>query len=263
MEHVDRLPPAPDAASGLGLERFCVALCHDLRGPVATAGAALHRLSRRLPAEPGEVPHLLDMARQSLAKADELLTSLPALLAREVEARLDAVALDDVVAAVRGDVEVELRLAGAAFEVRGRMPVVLADAERLRVALRNLVRNALQHRCAGVSAVVTLRTWRRGPTWTVTLSDNGTGIPRGERARVFAPLQRGARAASPGGGLGLTIARRAVEACGGTLALAARPGTGTSFAITLRAADAPPAPVVGEAAPVPDARTPAPLQALR
>lgn len=261
MEHVDRLAPARDAAGGLGLERFCVALCHDLRGPVATAGAALHRLAHRLPAESGELPRLLDMARQSLAKADELLTSLPALLAREVEARLDAVALDDVVATVHGDVEVELRLAGAALEVRGRLPVVRADAERLRVALRNLVRNALQHRRAGVSAVVTLRAWRRGPTWTLTLSDNGTGIPRGERARVFAPLQRGAQATSPGSGLGLTIARRAVEACGGTLALSSRPGTGTSFAITLRAADA--ATGVGAAAPVPDARAPSPLQALR
>ncbi len=238
MEHADRLPPARDAAGGLGLERFCVALCHDLRGPVATAGAAIRRLSHRLPPEAGELPRLIEIARLSIAKADELLTSLPSLLAREAEARLDAVALDDVVGAVRGDVEVELRLAGATFEVRGRMPVVLADAERLRVALRNLVRNALQHRRADVPARVTLRAWRRGATWTLTLSDNGAGIPRGERARVFAPLQRGAAATSAGSGLGLTIARQAVEACGGTLALATRASAGTSFAITLRAASA-------------------------
>jgi signal transduction histidine kinase len=238
MEHADRLPHARDAAGGLGLEHFCVALCHDLRGPVATAGAAIHRLSHRLPPEAGDLPRLIEIARLSIAKADELLTSLPALLAREAEARLDAVALDDVVAAVRDDVEVELRLAGAAFEMRGRMPVVLADAERLRVALRNLVRNALQHRCTDVPVRVTLRAWRRGATWTLTLSDNGAGIPRGERARVFAPLQRGATATSAGSGLGLTIARQAVEACGGTLALATRARAGTSFAITLRAANA-------------------------
>lgn len=236
MEHADRLPHARDAAGGLGLERFCVALCHDLRGPVTTAGAALHRLSHRLPREDGDLPDLIEIARRSIAKADELLTSLPALLAREAEARLDAVALDDVVESIRGDVEVELRLAGGAFEVRGRMPVVLGDAERLRVALRNLVRNALQHRRADVPPRVTLRAWRRGATWTLTLSDNGAGIPRHERARVFAPLHRGAHAASAGSGLGLAIARDAVEACGGTLALAARPGTGASFAITLRAA---------------------------
>lgn len=241
MTHADRLPHARDGhgGSGLGLERLCVALCHDLRGPVATAGAALHRLSHRLPREEGDLPNLIDIARRSIAKADELLTSLPALLAREAEARLDAVALDDVVETVRGDVEVELRLAGGTIEVRGRMPVVQGDAERLRVALRNLVRNALQHRRAEVPARVTLRAWRRGSTWTLTLSDNGAGIPRHERERVFAPLQRGSQASSAGSGLGLAIARDAVEACGGTLALAARAGTGASFAITLRAAPAP------------------------
>lgn len=238
MEHADRLSLSRDPVSSFGLERFCVALCHDLRGPVTTAGAALHRLSHRLPREGGDLPDLIELARRSIAKADELLTSLPALLAREAEARLDAVALDDVVETVRGDVEVELRLAGGTFEVRGRMPVVLGDAERLRVALRNLVRNALQHRRADLPARVTLRAWRRGRTWTLTLSDNGAGIPRHERARVFAPLQRGAQAASAGSGLGLAIARDAVEACGGTLALAARAGTGASFAITLRAAPA-------------------------
>ena len=239
MEHADRQPPARDAAGGLGLERFCVALCHDLRGPVATAGAAVHRLAHlahHLPAQAGDLPRLVEIARRSIAKADELLTSLPALLVREVEARLDAVALDEVVAVVRDDVEVELRLAGAAFEVRGRMPVVLADRERLRVALRNLVQNALHHRRADVAALITLRAWRRGATWTLTVSDNGAGIPRAERARIFAPLQRGARATGAGSGLGLGIARQAVEACGGALALSSRPGTGASFAITLRAA---------------------------
>jgi signal transduction histidine kinase len=222
---------------GPALERFCVALCHDLRGPVATAGAAIHSLARGLPPENADLPRLLEIARQSLAKADELLTSLPALLAREAQQRLAPVAVDEVVADVRSDVDFELRLAGAAFEVRGRLPVVLADRERLRIALRNLVRNAIQHRRSDVAALVTLRAWRRGDTWTLTLSDNGTGIPRNERARVFAPLARGSSAPHAGSGLGLTIARRAIEACGGTLVLATRAGSGASFAVTLHAAD--------------------------
>lgn len=236
MEHADLSPNALDAEPGLGLERFCVALCHDLRGPVATAGAAIHRLARGLATERDDLPRLLEIARQSIAKADELLTSLPALLAREVDARLVAVALDDVVAAVRADVAAELASAGAALEVRGRLPVVLGDRERLRIALRNLVRNALQHHRGAVPPLVVLRAWRRGGTWTLTLTDNGAGIPRELRGRVFTPLQRAARAAGGGSGLGLGIARQAVEACGGALVLGTRPGSGATFAITLRAA---------------------------
>lgn len=239
-------PERIDVATGGSLERFCVALCHDLRGPVATAGAALHRLAHSVATQPGDLPRLVEIARQSLAKADELLTSLPALLERERVAGLAPVALEDLVEMVRGDVDFELRLAGATFEIRGRMPVVLADAERLRIALRNLVRNAVQHRRQGIALVVTLRAWRRGATWTLTLSDNGAGIPRGARTRVFAPLQR-AHGGSSSGGLGLTLVRQAIEASGGSIAVSSRPGVGASFAITLRAAaeaaaaDAPPA----------------------
>ena len=88
-----------------------------------------------------------------------------------------------------------------------------------------------------VTLTITLRAWRRGDRWTLTLSDNGSGIPRAERAHVFAPLGRGAGTTAPGSGLGLTLARQAIEACGGSIAVSSRPGVGTSFAITLRAAE--------------------------
>lgn len=236
MEHAALRPHARTTADpGVAVERFCVALCHDLRGPVATAGAALHRLAHAIE---GDRASLVEIARQSLAKADELLTSLPVLLARDGDARLEVVPLDELVATVHGDVDFELRLAGASFEVRGRLPSVLGDRDRLRIALRNLVRNAIQHRRAEQPLRITLRAWRRADTWTLTLSDNGHGIPRGERARIFVPLQRGTRASGEGSGLGLTIARQAIEACGGSIAASARPATGASFAITLRAAPA-------------------------
>ena len=237
MEHVDVLARSPGPldtrSGGVNLERFCVAICHDLRGPVATAGAALHRLAHIAPGS-GDLPRLVEIARQSLAKADELLTALPALLARDGAAALHPVALDALVEDVHGDVAFELRLADASFAVRGRLPVVLGDRERLRIALRNLLRNAVQQRRPGVPLAVTLRAWRRGATWTLTLSDNGSGIPRGERARIFAPLQRADGTKAAGSGLGLTLARQAIEACGGSIAVSSRPGVGASFAITLK-----------------------------
>jgi signal transduction histidine kinase len=232
-------PPARGAArhataAGIGLERFCVALCHDLRGPLATAGAALQRLAL-LPdgATGGE---LLSIAHRSLARADELLSALPELLAAERAPSLEPVALDGCVAAARDDVATELELAGGRMAVHGRLPVALAHHERLRVALRNLLRNAIRYRRPDVALEVHLRAEARGRRTVLLVSDNGRGVPPGDRDRMFVPLERGRVAQGAGSGLGLAIARCAVEACGGRLDLVAGAPPGATFAISLRAA---------------------------
>ena len=242
MEHVDvgarSADPGDPSFANSHLERFCVALCHDLRGPVATAGAAIHRLAHATLAEPDDFSRLLEIARQSLAKADELLTSLPALLAQERAQRMVAVALDDA-----GRYRAQRRRVRAAPRrrtLRGPRPAAARarrPASGCAIALRNLLRNAIQHRRPACALAITLRAWRRGARWTLTLSDNGSGIPRAEqRARLRAARARRRRDVSAGGGLGLTLARQAIEACGGSIALSSRPGVGASFAITLRGA---------------------------
>lgn len=241
----------------LGIDRFCVAICHDLRGPVATAGAALDRLARiaqlahpnrshvhatALDDEPlrtrlpdGEPGTLIEIAQGSLARAEEMLAALPGLLAAEPGCAPTAVSLDEVLRGACDDVALELRLVGGRIRAAGPMPAVVADRERLRVALRNLLRNAIAHR-RSVPLEVEIASEHRDRHATLLISDNGIGIPRAERARIFAPLYRG-RGAGPGSGLGLALARHAIEACGGRLALRPRRGAGARFAITLRVAE--------------------------
>jgi signal transduction histidine kinase len=122
--------------------------------------------------------------------------------------------------------------------VRAPLGSVRADPDRLRIALRNLLRNAIQHRRACVPLEITVRSWRRGARLTLTLSDNGAGLPASERARLRGPLRPGR---SSSGGLGLAIARAAIEASGGGLAAMSRAGLGTTFAITLPVAAEKPA----------------------
>jgi signal transduction histidine kinase len=230
-----RRPPSRTtrASADLGLDRLCIAICHDLRGPVTTAGAAMRGLEQSLPATDAERRRFLDIARRSLARADELLLSLPLLVAREERPRLVPVPLRDLLAGVHAEVEPELHLAEGRLAVRGPLAVVSADPERLRIGFRNLLRNAIQHRRPDVDLEIVVRCWCRGPSCTVTIADNGAGLPRSEQARLRGRLRPG-RAAT--GGLGLAIARGAIEACGGRLGASSRPGVGTVFAITLSAA---------------------------
>jgi two-component system, OmpR family, sensor kinase len=226
---------AAPARASAELDRFCVAICHDLRGPVSTAGAAMRGLELSIP-EAGEEPRRwLEIARRSLERADELLLSLPLLVAREVATPRERVSLGELLAVARADVAPELELAEGRLAIRPPLATVRGDPDRLRIALRNLLRNAIQHRSARAGLEITVRAWRRGARVTLTLSDNGSGLPRSERARLRGRLRPGR---SPSGGLGLAIARAAVEASGGTLAAMSRAGLGTTFPITLPLAGA-------------------------
>lgn len=107
-------------------------------------------------------------------------------------------------------------------------PAADIDAVRLRGVLRNLVENAFIYGASREGSVVRVDTFlETGPspavqTWVVRVSDDGPGIPEGEAERVFLPFTRleASRSRAHGGlGLGLPLARRAVEAHGGLLRL--------------------------------------------
>jgi signal transduction histidine kinase len=101
----------------------------------------------------------------------------------------------------------------------------------LKRAFANLVGNALGH---GGAARVALR--EEAGALTVTVSDDGPGIPEAELERVFEPFRRldASRSRATGGvGLGLAIARRAIEAEGGGVILRNRPGGGLDAVVTL------------------------------
>ena len=119
-------------------------------------------------------------------------------------------------------------------------PGVLIDADRdqLSRVLTNLVRNAIQavegaENSGGVlpEGHVTLGAWREGSVVTLTVTDNGTGIPEQVRPKLFEAFQS---AAKPGGvGLGLAIAAELIRAHGGEIKLAGTGPGGTVFHVTV------------------------------
>jgi signal transduction histidine kinase len=95
---------------------------------------------------------------------------------------------------------------------------ISADPELLRIALGNLVRNALGHCRESLPVLVSVS--RRNGSASIRIQDRGPGVPVSERDMIFEPGGRGNEWATPGHGLGLFIARRIAEAHGGTVRLA-------------------------------------------
>lgn len=125
-------------------------------------------------------------------------------------------------------------------------PVVIVDPDRLDQALSNLVANALRHTPAGGRVALSAQKAPGGVELIV--ADTGAGIAAADLPHVFDRFWRGDRARTrqsgqdgdrrPGGtGLGLPIARRLVEAHGGTIRVESEVGVGTTFTIFLPKSD--------------------------
>ncbi|AKU14899.1 sensor histidine kinase [Luteipulveratus mongoliensis] len=111
---------------------------------------------------------------------------------------------------------------------------VFADPVRLRQAVSNLVSNAIRHTPAG--GHVTLRAQQHTDQVMIEVTDTGGGISAEDLPHVFDRFWRADKSRSRhtgGSGLGLTIAKRLVEAHAGTLTATSEPDVATSFTITL------------------------------
>jgi signal transduction histidine kinase len=110
--------------------------------------------------------------------------------------------------------------------------VVEADPVRVGQALSNLVDNALKYTPEG--GRVTIAVAREPGATTLTVVDNGPGVPAAEREAVWRRLYRGDASRSQRGlGLGLTIVRAVAEAHGGSATVIDAPGGGAQFQIRL------------------------------
>jgi len=167
-----------------------------------------------------QVERLMELTRPRPLRPQPVL--LHELLHREVE-RL----------AARPDAAVAWEVA-----IDPSLPPIEADAERLQEAFGNLLRNA----CEAAESRVVVRVGvdragrlvdpvvDRGPTLRVDIEDDGAGIPDDQLEDLFAPF---ATTKAAGSGLGLFLARLAVEDHGGRLTVDPRPGQGAAFSVLL------------------------------
>jgi signal transduction histidine kinase len=113
--------------------------------------------------------------------------------------------------------------------------VAEVDADRIRTVIRNLLENAIKYSLPD-SHPVEVSASQNGTGVVIRVTDDGPGISEADKASVFEPFFRVDRSRSKktgGYGLGLSIAKRIVEAHGGTIAVESNAPRGASFVVTL------------------------------
>jgi len=244
-----------DAETAVGVRTDVLnAAAHDLRTPVTTilghADLLLVRLERELP----PTPEWLRARREAIRKGatriramvDELLDAARLQTGQSLELQLETV---DVGALVRDIARPRDPGVSGGPQIVVDAPtglIVEGDRARLERVVDNLLGNAIKYSPAATPIHVEARGEQEGVT--VTVRDQGVGIPADELPRLFTPFYRAATARGiPGVGIGLAGAKTIVEQHGGRITVDSAAGQGTTVVITLPYA--PPAP------PTPDSLT--------
>lgn len=229
------------ARSNEALEQFAYAASHDLQEPLRKVVMFCEMLrEEKAAALDDEARTYLGFAIDGGRRMQGLVRGLLEL--SRVESAAASGELVDADAALRAALE---NLADAAREAgaevtAGPLGAVVADATQLEQVFRNLIGNALKYRAPGRPPRVRVEAQREPDRVTITVRDNGIGIPTGRVEEAFLPFRRlNPRHESPGSGLGLTLCRRIVAHWGGGLDATSEEGVGSVFRVTLRAVGRP------------------------
>ncbi|GAB4576364.1 MAG: histidine kinase dimerization/phosphoacceptor domain -containing protein [Anaerolineae bacterium] len=235
------------------LTEYIGAVSHELRTPLTVVSSAAFLIEREA-GDIGRVPERLALIRKQVRAMTELMDQI------SVMANLEYETTDSTSIVAINDLANQLHMAFAnraqeqgltlALDLAEDLPLIHADAARLRLACQHILQNAFENTPRG--GRVTLRTRPAPAGVALDIEDTGSGIPSDAIPHIFEPFFRvdSARTTRKAG-LGLAIAHQIISAHNGNISVKSTVGQGSCFCITL--------PVNATLAPSPDRQdTPSP-----
>lgn len=210
-------------------------IAHDLRSPITgmRGSAEVMLMQERTPQEYQEV--LVEI----ISECDRLLSLINITLdiseaeSGAMKLNLARVNLTDIAVEVGEMFRPAAEEKGVTLDVKSEHEaLILADSQRLRQVIVNLVDNAVKYTPPGGN--ITISVEFKDAVAILSVSDTGVGIPQTEIPKIFQRFYRSDRSRSVGGfGLGLSVAQAIVHAHGGEIHVESSPGKGSAFKVLL------------------------------
>lgn len=216
-----------EAEADATLEQFVHAISHDLKGPIQGVLGLAGLLTDR----PGAVqPDLLPFARRIETDAQRMSSMIDALTRQSRlgrgGVRMASIDVEQLIEDVFAGAITEFGARIPRLVCDGPMPHLIADAEMLEIVLAALVDNAIRYNDRSPPRVHVAVVGG-----TITVRDDGIGIPQRAHTAIFEMFTRVDRKRPADCGAGLAIAQRAAELMGARIQVTSEVGLGSAFHI--------------------------------
>lgn len=212
------------------LDAFAGQVAHELRGPLNTIAMTRAAIMHRWPHAERQA-ELIRRAVDRMAALIEDLLNLSRVEGAATAGRSDPAA---VVAEVQSALSERIREAGASVHVAVERDAVGCTESLFRQVVCNLLENALKYRRPEIPVEIEVTGRVEGDEYEMRIKDNGIGMSTDEARHAFDPLFRAPRVRDvPGTGIGLSIVKRVLDACGGSVSIESALGRGTVMTIRL------------------------------
>jgi len=210
------------------LDKMMDQLAHEIRNPLVSIGGFAKRVKKNLPKGDKNKVYLETIVRDA-ARLERMLEKLVELKRTDIT-YLEPVNLNKILKEVLQELSPEIK--SKKVEVSAGLmdspPLLSADRQQIKIALANLIKNAIESLGEGERRVDIQTLPAEGGGVEVRISDTGKGISREDLERIFDPFFT---TKVYGPGLGLTLALKIIQAHRGTITVESEPGKGTSFTV--------------------------------
>jgi two-component system sensor histidine kinase BaeS len=211
-------------------------IAHELRTPLSNLRGYLEAASDGLVKMDDAAVHSLGEEASSLSRLVDDLQELSLADAGELKLIIQP---EDISHLITETVTVlqakaSVKNINISTDLPAKLPEANIDSHRIKQVLYNLLDNAVAH--TGPEGRITVTARQEGDCLYISVADTGEGIPAEDLPLIFERFYRVDKSrtrATGGTGLGLTIAKRLVEAHGGRIDVRSRPGQGTTFTFSL------------------------------
>ena len=211
-------------------------LAHDIRNAVGSVKLAVGSIQTLPDKERNEMETFLEVANRGLKRMESIINELfesrkQAYVEFSVQER---VSIENIVEDVRLSLFDEIKKSEAEIRLKAEASEITFSRRKLRSVLHNLVNNAIKYKAPDRKPEVDIHCYAERDHIVITVSDNGRGIPLGQRDRIFEKYHR-LSDEMEGSGLGLFLVKQILQNAGGSIQVSSEIGKGSMFTIRIRA----------------------------